>query len=120
MAGMYEGKALRVAVTGASGLIGSALGSAPRRDGHEAIPLVRRAASQGAIAWDPTRGLIDAGALEGVDAVVHLAGETIAGRRWTRARKHRIRESRARGTALLAATLAGLERKPRVLISASA
>lgn len=117
---MYGGQRRRVAVTGASGMIGTALGALLARDGHEIVPLVRRAARPGEIAWDPERGLLDAGALDGIDAVVHLAGETIAGSRWTRAHRQRIRESRTRGTALLASALAGLHRKPAVLVSASA
>lgn len=110
----------RVAVTGASGLIGSALTSLLRAAGHSVIPLVRRAPAHGEIGWDPEAGRIDAAALEGVDAVVHLAGESIADGRWTSARKRRILESRTRGTGVLAGTLAGLERPPAVLVSASA
>jgi hypothetical protein len=69
--------------------------------------------------WDPAAGQIDRSGLEGVDAVVNLAGESIAAV-WTSSRKRRIRESRVRGTSLLATTLAGLSRKPKVLVSASA
>lgn len=110
----------RVVVTGASGLIGSALTSLLRAAGHSVTPLVRRAPAHGEIGWDPDAGRIDAAALEGVDAVVHLAGESIADGRWTAARKRRILESRTQGTGLLAATLARLERPPAVLVSASA
>jgi uncharacterized protein (TIGR01777 family) len=70
--------------------------------------------------WDPATGEIDAAALEGLDAALHLAGESIAGRRWTRARKQRIRQSRVEGTRLIARTLAGLGQPPRVLVCASA
>jgi uncharacterized protein (TIGR01777 family) len=71
------------------------------------------------ISWNPERGVLDAPALEGHDAIVHLAGESIFGR-WTQARKAHIRDSRVRGTALLARTIAGLQRPPSVLVSASA
>ena len=68
--------------------------------------------------WDPAQGYIDAGALDGVDAVVHLAGETVAGR-WTDAKKRRIMDSRVQGTRLVSEAIAGLDRKPAVLVSAS-
>lgn len=83
--------------------------------------LVRaEAASPDQIAWDPVGGRIDASAIEGIDGVIHLAGENIAAGRWTAARKARIRDSRVRGTRLIAGTLARLSRKPQFLISASA
>jgi uncharacterized protein (TIGR01777 family) len=81
---------------------------------------VRRAPRAGEIAWDPARGQIDAGAFDGLDAVVHLSGEAVAGGRWTDARKREILRSRTAGTDLLARTLAGLRRPPKVLLSASA
>jgi uncharacterized protein (TIGR01777 family) len=109
---------LHVAITGASGLLGSALGPFLTTGGHRVTPLVRGAAREGTIAWDPQAGRIDAEGLAGVDAVVHLAGESIAAR-WTRSSKRRIRESRLKGTRLVAETLAKLPRPPRVLISAS-
>ncbi|MDH5315335.1 MAG: TIGR01777 family oxidoreductase [Gemmatimonadota bacterium] len=111
---------LTVAVTGASGLLGRALVPVLTAGGHRVLRLVRRTPGPGEIGWDPSAGTIDATALEGVDAVVHLAGENIAGGRWTAERKRRIAASRLDGTRLLAGTLAGLERKPGVLISASA
>jgi uncharacterized protein len=113
---------LRVAITGASGLIGGNLAAFLTTGGHRVDPLVRGTPRPETteIAWNPAGGTIDAAALEGVDAVVHLAGESVAGGRWTPERKAAIRESRARGTALLAAALARLARKPRVLVSASA
>lgn len=111
---------VRVVVTGASGLIGRALTAFLSTGGHRVDVLVRRhPETPSEIAWDPARGAIDAAALEGVDAVVHLAGEPVAGR-WTPERKAAIRESRSAGTALLAAALARLARPPRVLVSASA
>ena len=109
---------LRVAVTGASGLIGSALTSFLTTGGHRVTAVTRRRARSDAIHWDPVRGLIDQAAFEGMDAVVHLAGENVGGR-WNAYRKQRIRESRTEGTMLLAEALAGLRRPPRVLVSAS-
>ena len=114
------GTPLVVAISGASGFIGSALTSFLAAAGHQVRPLVRRRAAAGEIAWDPDGGSIEAEKLEGVDAVVHLAGESIAGGRWTEARKQRIAASRLEGTALVARTLARLSRPPRVLVSGSA
>lgn len=115
------GERRTVAVTGASGLIGSALVRSLRADGHEVRRLVRGTPrpDRGEIGWDPAAGRVDAEGLAGVDAVVHLAGENV-GKRWTAEVKRRIRESRVRGTSLLAGTLAALPRPPRVLVSASA
>jgi uncharacterized protein (TIGR01777 family) len=116
----YSGRPrLQVAITGASGLIGSSLRAFLTTGGHRVTTLVRRAAGPGEVRWDPERGTIDAGALEAVDAVVHLAGENVASGRWTPERKRRLRESRVGSTRLLAETLAGLPRRPRVLITAS-
>jgi uncharacterized protein (TIGR01777 family) len=109
---------LHVAITGASGLLGSAIGPFLTTGGHRVTPLVRGRAREGAIAWNPEAGTMDTAGLSGVDAVVHLAGESVFGR-WTEAKKRRIRESRLRGTRLLAETLAKLPRPPRVLLSAS-
>jgi uncharacterized protein (TIGR01777 family) len=110
---------LRVAVTGATGLLGSALTPFLTTGGHEVVPVSRRRGLRGGIHWDPAAGLIDHAALEGVDAVVHLTGENV-GTRWSEYRKRRIRESRVEGTMFLAEALAGLRRPPRVLVSASA
>jgi uncharacterized protein (TIGR01777 family) len=88
-------------------------------EGHRVTPLVRRPSRPGEIYWDPASGSLDPAKLEGVDAVVHLAGENL-GRRWTRGIKARIRDSRTQGTRLLSATLARLQRPPSVLVSASA
>jgi hypothetical protein len=116
-----EGRPMKVAITGASGLIGSALVPFLTTGGHDVVRLVRRAPrAKDEARWDPEAGVIDAAALEGVDAVVHLAGENIAGGRWTEARKARLRSSRVGPTRLLAETLAGLKRRPKVLLSASA
>lgn len=110
------------AVTGSSGLVGSALVHALDADGHLIRPVVRRAPGPGAneIRWDPDQGMIDAAEFANVDAVVHLAGENIAAHRWSESFKQKILASRIRGTKLLCDTLAGLASKPTVLVSASA
>jgi uncharacterized protein (TIGR01777 family) len=111
---------VKIVVTGASGLIGSALVPALRGDGHEVVRLVRRQPSgPDEVRWDPGAGLLDAADLAGVDAAVHLAGATV-GRRWSESYKRTILDSRVSGTRLLAETLAKLEPRPRVLVSGSA
>lgn len=109
-----------IAITGSNGLIGSALSASLRQDGHRVIPVVRSGARGDSVAWDPEGGTIDAGGLEGIDAVVHLAGEGIASGRWTPEQRRRIHDSRSKGTTLLSDTLAGLDRPPAVLVSGSA
>lgn len=111
---------MKILVTGSHGFIGSALLPALMAEGHRVVRLVH-GAIRGAdeIGWNPVANRIDAAALEDFDAVVHLAGENIAGR-WTTAKKARIRESRVAGTRLLCETLAKLQRPPRVLVAASA
>jgi hypothetical protein len=84
------------------------------------VPMVRSKASGDAVHWDPDRGEIDAGGLEGVGAVVHLAGEGIGNKRWNEVQKAKIRGSRVQGTTLLAETLAKLAQPPKVLLSGSA
>jgi uncharacterized protein (TIGR01777 family) len=114
---------VEVLVTGASGFIGSALIPSLVDAGHRPIVAVRgRSVPPGVdgIAWDPDAGTIDALALEGLGAVVNLAGAGIADRRWTDARKRLILESRTKGTELLVSTLTRLDRKPAVLVSGSA
>jgi uncharacterized protein (TIGR01777 family) len=111
---------LNVLVSGSGGLIGSALVPTLTNEGHPVVRLTRSEATEDdAVRWDPLTGAIDAARLEGIDAVVHLAGENIVGR-WTPAKKARIRDSRVRGTRLLAETLAGLPAPPSVMVSASA
>ncbi len=112
-----------IAITGSSGLIGSALGRRLSDAGHRVLRVVRPSSantSGDTITWDPAAGSIDAAGLEGLDAVVNLAGEGIGERRWTPEQKQRILDSRVRGTTLLAATLAELDRPPAVLLSGSA
>jgi uncharacterized protein (TIGR01777 family) len=111
---------LRVAITGSSGLIGRALTGFLTTGGHQVTRLVRHPPSPGQVQWDPSRTVFDAAALEGMDAVVHLAGENVAAGRWTAQRKRRIRESRVAATRLLSEGLAGLAQPPKVLVSASA
>jgi hypothetical protein len=110
-----------VAITGASGLIGRALLARLRSKGRRVRPLVRsvRPDAPDDIVWDPMRGVLNPRDLEAAEAVVHLAGEPIA-QRWTGSRREAIRESRVRGTELLARSIAALERKPSVLLSGSA
>lgn len=109
-----------IAVTGSNGLIGSALVASLRADGHRVVPVVRSGDGADAVRWDPTAGTIDRAGLEGLDAVVHLAGEGIASGPWTEAQRARIHDSRSVGTALLCEALAGLDRPPAVLVSGSA
>ena len=118
-------RAWTVAVTGASGLIGSALVTGLTSAGHRVVRVVRGAgaasvAGQRLARWDPESGALEPSALAGADAVVHLAGESVAGGRWTEAKKRRIRSSRVDVTRRLAEALPRLERPPRLLVSASA
>jgi len=112
---------LRVAVTGATGFVGSALVSRLRGAGHRVDRLTRQVPAPGStdVQWDPARGQLDPRALEGVDAVVHLAGAPVAALRWTPTVKARIFGSRVDGTRLVAETLARLSRRPRVMVSIS-
>ena len=112
---------MKIAVTGSSGLVGSALVTRLRSEGHQVFCIVRKAStSDESIVWDPMNGTIEAGKLNGADAVVHLAGENIASGRWTAAKKARIYDSRVKGTELLCQTLALLDHRPKALVSASA
>jgi uncharacterized protein (TIGR01777 family) len=111
---------LRVAVTGSHGLIGSVLVPFLTTGGHSAVRLVRARPKPDDVLWDPATGQLDGGSLSGVDAVVHLAAESIAASRWTESHKRRIRESRVVGTRRLCETIARLDAPPHTLISASA
>ncbi|MFE3947700.1 TIGR01777 family oxidoreductase [Streptomyces sp. NPDC059118] len=111
----------RIAVSGASGLVGTALVRSLRADGHEVVRLVRRPARSGdEVEWDPRRGYVDVAGLVGCDAVVHLAGAGVGDHRWTAAYKREIRDSRVLGTAAVAEAVASLDVPPKVLLSGSA
>jgi uncharacterized protein (TIGR01777 family) len=112
---------MKVAVTGASGLIGSALVPHLRAEGHEVVALVRReprAADE--VRWDPAAGTVDLGGLAGVEGVVHLAGVGVGDKRWTDDYKQQILRSRVDGTKTIATAMARLDPLPQVLVSASA
>jgi len=110
-----------VAITGSGGLIGGSLAHLLTTGGYRVLRVTRnRAVSEGETSWDPSTGRIDTGAFEGLHGVVHLAGEPIAGLRWTRARKEAILSSREDGTRLLARTLAAVGAPPQALVSGSA
>ncbi|WP_395296466.1 TIGR01777 family oxidoreductase [Kitasatospora hibisci] len=118
---------MRIAVTGSTGLIGTALVGSLLADGHEVVRLVRRRSRTGpqpdgttAIGWNPLLGQVDLDGLAGVDAAVHLAGAGVGDHRWTDSYKREIRESRVLGTETLAVALAELKEPPKVLVSASA
>lgn len=113
---------MRILVSGSSGLVGRALCQALEADGHTVVRLVRNdtALADNAIYWDPARSVLAGDALNGMDGVVHLAGESIASGLWTPERKARIRESRLQGTHLLCERLASCDQPPPFLIAASA
>ncbi len=111
---------VKIAVSGASGLIGSALVPALESRGHHVLRIVRGDVRRaGEISWDPTAGVLDAVKLAGVEAIVNLSGENI-GQRWTGSRRREILDSRVRTTDLLTRTAAGLDPRPSVYVSASA
>ena len=109
-----------VLISGSSGFIGSALAASLSESGHRVVPLTRSPRTTEGVAWDPVRGRIDKAGLEGLDAVVNLAGEGIGEHRWSDGHKGRVLTSRVEGTTLLATTLAELERPPATFLSASA
>ncbi len=114
-----ESRRRRILVTGASGLVGTALMQTLEGSGYDAVALTRHE-SAGAIRWSPSERRIERDRLNGFDAVVHLAGESIAEGRWTREKKRRIRESRVDGTRFLSEVLSELDEPPRVFVQASA
>ncbi len=118
----YSGPPLKVAITGASGFIGRALTHFLTTGGHDVVPIVRRRPrrDRGEVFWDPVERKIEGQRLEGLDAVVHLAGESLSRGRWNAAKKKAIWQSRVVGTRLLAGALARLRRPPKVLVSSSA
>lgn len=111
-----------ILITGASGLIGSALTKALEADGHKVLRAVRENVQnpQEEIHWSPVLGEIDQQKLEGIDSIVHLAGANIAGKRWTESYKKQILESRTKGTSLISEAIAKMQRKPRAFVCASA
>lgn len=110
---------MKVAITGATGLIGSVIREELEKQGHICIPLVRSRSQQG-IFWDYETGFVDADSLEEMDVVIHLAGESIAGGRWNTSKKNQIYDSRVCGTRVLAESLANLSNPPQLFITASA
>ncbi|MDJ0522021.1 MAG: TIGR01777 family oxidoreductase [Planctomycetota bacterium] len=113
-----DSRPLKVVITGASGFLGRTLVPFLTTGGHEVVTLAR--GDREGPSWDPAAGRLDPALLEGADAVIHLAGENVAGGRWSAARKERILRSRTDGTGLVARTIAGLERPPAVFVCASA
>lgn len=113
---------MKILISGASGLVGKALARRLQEDGHTVTRLVRPGGgnSPGDIFWDPMAATVDAPAMEGFDAVIHLSGASIAERRWTPERKAVLRNSRIASTRVLVDTLSGLKQKPRVFLCASA
>ncbi|MYW06633.1 TIGR01777 family oxidoreductase [Streptomyces sp. SID3343] len=112
---------MRIAVTGSSGLVGSALVRSLTADGHQVVRLVRRApADPDEVRWDPRAGTVDTASLGAVDAAVHLAGAGLGDKRWTAGYKRELRDSRVLGTAAVARALAAMDPAPRVLLSGSA
>ncbi len=111
-----------ILISGASGLIGSALVPFLTTGGHNVISLVRRRSSSGSheIAWNPVDGYLDLDNIANIDAIIHLAGENISGSRWTKRKKKKIHNSRVKSTTLLVEKITSLKKKPDVFISASA
>ncbi len=112
---------MNILITGASGLVGSALSEHLRRQGHHVMGLSRRKNAQGDPSnyWDPDAGIVCVSSQDPIDVVIHLAGENVASGRWTEAKKDRILKSRVQGTQTICQYLAKLEHKPKLLISAS-
>jgi uncharacterized protein (TIGR01777 family) len=111
---------MRIAITGASGLVGTALSARLRADGHQVVPVVRRAPSANEIGWSIEEARIDAGAFDDIDAVVHLAGAGIGDHRWSDDYKQQILSSRTIGTKLVVQAIAEASTPPSVLLSGSA
>ncbi|MGZ4804809.1 MAG: NAD-dependent epimerase/dehydratase family protein, partial [Ilumatobacteraceae bacterium] len=111
---------MRILISGATGLIGTALSDSLTSAGHAVTKLVRREAATGEVSWDPKAGRLDSSAFEGCDAVINLSGANIGDKRWTDDHKRELLSSRIETTQLLAETMAGLEHKPAVFISGSA
>ncbi|MCC6980473.1 MAG: TIGR01777 family oxidoreductase [Candidatus Melainabacteria bacterium] len=112
---------MKVAITGSTGLVGKKIVARLEGGGHQVVKLVRgKPKDQSEFSWDPMGGKIDPKAFEGADAVIHLAGENIASKRWSSEQKAKIKQSRVKGTELIAHTIAIMDNPPRTLISTSA
>src|SRR5690606_16202370 len=111
--------AMKIAITGSSGLIGSALTQRLRGDGHEVVEMHRGARSDARAVWNPAEGWVREGALDGIDAVVNLGGASIGAGRWTEARKRVLRESRIEATRVLVDHLREHDIRPSVFVQAS-
>src|SRR5437764_12107650 len=110
---------MKIAIAGASGLVGSALIPILQSDGNQITRLVRSSPKTDEIEWHPNQDEVSAHSLEGFDVIINLAGENIAGGRWTDEQKRKIRDSRVNGTHLLTEAIAKIERKPRAFVCAS-
>ncbi len=117
-----EKRIMKILVTGSSGLVGKDLSVFLEHQGHQVSRLVRNQNQVDSknVFWDPEHNILDASQIEGFDAVIHLAGENIAAKRWTKAQKEKIKNSRVDSTKLLSETLAKLKNKPKTFISVSA
>lgn len=111
---------MKIVIAGASGLVGSALVPELEKDGHDIVRLVRNSPKAGEIEWHPNQDEIDPGTIDGFDAIINLAGESIAEGRWTEEKKKRIRDSRVNGSHLISEAIAKLATQPRVFLCASA
>ncbi len=112
---------MKILLTGSSGFVGSSLVAALREKGHDVVRLVREKSSEPRTAfWNPDAGELDARIFDGVDAVIHLAGENVAARRWSAEQRTRLLESRVKSTSLLTRTILSLSNPPKTVISASA
>jgi len=111
---------MKILIAGASGLIGSALIPTLQADGDEVTRLVRTSPKPGEIEWHPNQDTMDPARLEGFDAVINLAGENVAGGRWSEEQKRKIHDSRVNGTHLLSESMAKLAKRPRAFLCASA
>ncbi|HEV8587767.1 MAG TPA: TIGR01777 family oxidoreductase [Pyrinomonadaceae bacterium] len=111
---------MRIAIAGASGLVGSSLTPELEGEGHDVVRLVRSSPRANEIEWHPNQDSIDPMTLDGFDAVVNLAGENVAEGRWTEEKKRKIHDSRVHGTHLLSEAIAKLDTKPRAFLCASA
>jgi uncharacterized protein len=112
---------MKFAITGSTGLVGKKITAKLKAAGHQVVKLVRSVRNEAdEFSWNPETDKIDAKAFDGVDSVIHLAGENIASKRWSSEQKMKIKQSRVKGTKLIAGTLATLDNPPRTLVSASA